>query len=68
MRVLVHTDDETALQKNAISRGRRRRALQSQFLVDGLFNYLRKFWATGICKGRRRCPPHVQKPEICYLN
>ncbi|KAJ0511188.1 hypothetical protein HanIR_Chr11g0549191 [Helianthus annuus] len=56
MRILVRTDDETELQKNAFSRGRRRRALESQFLADGLFGCLRKFWATGNCKGRRRRP------------
>ncbi|KAJ0691642.1 hypothetical protein HanPI659440_Chr15g0577241 [Helianthus annuus] len=75
MRVLVRTDDETKLQKNAFSRGcrrrawgRRRRALESQFLADGLFDCLREFWATGICKDSRRRPPHVQIPEKCYLS
>ena len=63
MRVLVRTDDETELQKTAVSRGRRRRvwgrrrrAPESEFLADGLFDCLRGFLATGNCKGRRRRP------------
>ncbi|KAJ0772333.1 hypothetical protein HanOQP8_Chr03g0086151 [Helianthus annuus] len=56
MRVLVRTDDETELQKTANSRGRRRRAPESEFLADGLFDCLRGFLATGNCKGRRRRP------------
>ncbi|KAJ0589469.1 hypothetical protein HanIR_Chr04g0186621 [Helianthus annuus] len=65
MRVLVRTDDETELQKTANSRGRRRRvwgrrrrAPESEFLADGLFEFdcLRGFLATGNCKGRRRRP------------
>ncbi|KAJ0923929.1 hypothetical protein HanPSC8_Chr05g0222361 [Helianthus annuus] len=82
MRVLVRTDDETELQKTAVSRGRRRRVwgvadgLQKvNFCADGLISCLRVFGlrvnARPVADGPRGVGdglPKFQKLKSCYLS